>query len=196
MRTLAKDRPRVAAGAGAALALLLIVPLAAFGPKAAGDAADACVAADTDPPAYYKIDLVPTGRIPGTKRAAGVGYVTFARSPFAVAVSPEGSYVYDLSLSVAQLRPPRQGVYVAWVSTPDLDQVRRLGVLDAAMQVKGRVDWNKFLVIITLEPSADDLGATWTGPVVLRGLSRSGLMHTMAGHGPYQQEPCATYGFN
>jgi hypothetical protein len=50
-------------------------------------------------------------------------------------------------------------------------------------------------VIITLEPSADDLGERWQGPVVLRGMSRSGMMHTMAGHGPFETEPCAVYGF-
>jgi hypothetical protein len=96
---------------------------------------------------------------------------------------------------VDRLTLVRKGAYVAWVSTPSLDQVQRLGVLDENMQVKGTVTWNKFLVIITLEPSADDLGERWQGPVVLRGMSRSGMMHTMAGHGPFETEPCAVYGF-
>jgi hypothetical protein len=30
----------------------------------------------------------------------------------------------------------------------------------------------------------------------MRGMSRSGMMHTMAGHGPFQQENCARYGYN
>ena len=55
--------------------------------------------------------------------------------------------------------------------------------------------WNKYLVIITLEPTDDPQSPRWQGPVVLRGMSRSGLMHTMAGHGPFQQEPCATFGY-
>jgi len=36
----------------------------------------------------------------------------------------------------------------------------------------------------------------WTGPVVMRGMSRSGLMHTMAGHGAFEQENCAAYGYD
>jgi len=174
------------------VALLMQPPRAAATPSATGTCV---VVPDTDPPAYYKIDLVPTGRIPGTKQADGVGQVSFAPSPFGIAVSPDGDYVYDLSIAIDKLRPAPQGVYVAWVSTPNLDQIKRLGVLDDQGRITGRVDWNKFLVIITNEPSADDLGAIWQGSVVLRGLSRSGLMHTMAGHGPFQQEPCATYGY-
>ena len=35
----------------------------------------------------------------------------------------------------------------------------------------------------------------WTGPIVIRGMSRSGMMHTMAGHGPFEEENCAAYGY-
>ncbi|HMB92625.1 MAG TPA: anti-sigma factor [Rhodothermales bacterium] len=157
---------------------------------------EVCLIADPDPPEYYKIDLVPTGRVPGTRLLRGVGAVTFAPSPFGIAISPEGSYVYKLDVSVTDLKPPPNGVYAVWVSTHDLTAIKSLGVLDENMQIKGTVDWNKFLVIITLEPAAESIGDSWTGPVVFRGLSRSGMMHTMAGHGPFQQEPCATYGYN
>jgi hypothetical protein len=153
------------------------------------------VCAWTDPPEYYKIDLVPTRRVPAARRAVGVGHVTFAASPFGIALSPEGHYVYDLSITIDNLKPPPEGVYVAWISTPNLDQIKRLGALDDAMAIRGTVTWNKYLVIITLEPSDDASSKRWQGPVVLRGMSRSGLMHTMAGHGPFQQEPCATFGY-
>lgn len=175
--------------------LLFAAPLYA-GPTAMSDDVYVCVIADPDPPEYYKIDLVPTGRVPGTRLLRGVGAVTFAPSPFGISVSSEGSYIYKLDVSVENLQPPPNGVYAVWASTHDLTEIKPLGVLDENMQAKGTVDWNKFLVIITLEPSADTLGDSWTGPVVFRGLSRSGLMHTMAGHGPFQQEPCATYGYN
>jgi hypothetical protein len=161
---------------------------------ASGPPAGECLA-DPGPPEYYKIDLVPTKRVPGARMAEGVGYVAFARSPFGIAVTPEGHYVYDLTVTVEGLRPPEAGAYVVWVATPDLGTVERLGVLDAAGRAKGRVQLNKFLVIVTLEPSAKTPGARWTGPVALRGLSKSGYMHTMAGHGPFEQEPCANYGY-
>jgi len=178
------------------LTLVLLMAL----PAAANDGGRnpglcAVVIPDTDPPAYYSIDLVTTKRVPGARLATGTGQVTFATSPFGIAIAPNGSYVYNLAINLERIKPASEGVYVAWVSTPNLDQVKRLGVLDENMQITGPVTWNKFLVIITLEPSADPLGDIWTGPVVLRGMSRSGLMHTMAGHGPFQQEPCATYGY-
>ncbi|MGD2070011.1 MAG: hypothetical protein PVI57_15165, partial [Gemmatimonadota bacterium] len=59
----------------------------------------------------------------------------------------------------------------------------------------GRVEWNKFLVVITLETVDDPSADAWSGPIALRGMSRSGKMHTMAGHGPFQQENCAAFGY-
>ena len=63
-------------------------------------------------------------------------------------------------------------------------------------ETTARVDWNQFLVVVSLEPSADQIGARWSGPIVMRGLSRSGFMHTMAGHGPFEEENCAAYGYD
>lgn len=143
---------------------------------------------------YYEIALVTTKRVAGTGLAKGTAQVNFAASPFGVSVSPEGSYIYDLKLQVERLKPSKKGVYTAWVSTPNLDEIERLGVFDESFTLSARVEWNKFLVIITLEPSAQATD-TWQGPIILRGISRSGLMHTLAGHGPFELEPCATYGF-
>ena len=168
--------------------LLLVAPVYAGEPEPG-----VCIV--SDPPPYYAIDLVTTKKVPGARMAKGTGQVTYAPSPFGIALTPDGQYIYDLDISVERLKPARKGVYVAWVSTPNLDQVERIGVLNENMQVQGKVGWNKFIVIVTLESSAEDLGEIWTGPVVVRGLSRSGLMHTMAGHGPFQQEPCAVFGY-
>ena len=59
----------------------------------------------------------------------------------------------------------------------------------------GSARWNKFLVVITLEPDDGGESGMWSGPVVFRGMSRSGMMHTMVGHGALQQENCAAYGY-
>jgi hypothetical protein len=147
------------------------------------------------PGEYYAIDLVPTGRVPGTAGAEGKALSVFARSPFGVAVAAGGSYRHDLDIRVTGLRPRRDGVYVAWTASSDLQEVARLGVLDESGRLEGRVGWNKFLVIVSFERSADVLPDRWQGPIVLRGMSRSGLMHTMAGHGAYEGEPCAKYGY-
>ncbi len=151
------------------------------------------------PSAYYGIDMVPTKRVPGTGSAEGVGKVTFASSPYGVSVSPRGTYVYDISLELRRLKRPKQGLLTAWVAKSDLTEVERLGVFDEDLELSGRVEWNKFLLVVTLESEAGDKDLEprerWRGPVVMRGMSRSGMMHTLAGHGPFEKEPCATYGF-
>jgi len=147
-----------------------------------------------DSATYYSIDLVPTRRIPGTAFVDGRADVTFALSPFVVTVSPDGSYNYDVHVTLDGLRAPREGGYVAWVTTTEIDEIRRLGPLEDG-RISGPVDWNKFLVVVTLEPDPTSPTDRWTGPVAFRGMSRSGNMHTMAGHGPFQDEKCAAYGY-
>ena len=151
--------------------------------------------APVDAPAYYAFPVVSTRRLPGTGLAAGLGEVTFAASPFGVTLAGDGSYLLDVWLSVERLMAPREGVHVGWLTTPDLDKVERIGPL-AGGQLRGRARWNKFLLVVTLEPADDPDAAMWTGPVVMRGMSRSGQMHTMAGHGAFEQENCAAYGYD
>jgi hypothetical protein len=151
--------------------------------------------ADPDLPEYYAFPLVTTKNVPGTGLARGTAEVGFASSPFGVAVAPDGSYRLDVHLSFERLRAPRGGRYVAWVTTTDLDRIERLGPVDPSGGLRGRVSWNKFLVVVTLEANEVEGATAWSGPIVLRGMSRSGMMHTMAGHGAFQQESCAAYGY-
>ncbi len=160
----------------------------------ATDAVCAANVIDIDPPAYYRIELVPTRRVPGTGLASGFGDVSFRRGPFAISVTETGSYLYDITVAVEGINYRGAGTFVVWLATSDLESVQRLGELGADGKARGVVDWNKFLVIVTLEPDSQP-GPRWRGPVVLRGISRSGLMHTMAGHGPFSREPCASYGY-
>ena len=146
-------------------------------------------------PEYYRFPMVSTRRVPGTGNATGVGEVAFARSPFGVALSGDGSYDYDFTVRFDRLRPPRSGAYVVWATTPELDQVVLAGELADPAAFSGKVAWNKFLVVVTLEPAFDPDATMWTGPIVIRGMSRSGMMHTMAGHGPFEEENCAAYGY-
>jgi hypothetical protein len=168
---------------------LILTLLSAFGSTAA-----TCVPADG--PAYYAFELFTTKNIPGTGLGTGSAEVSVSgSSPFAVSLSPDGSYEYDVHVSLERMKTPRSGQLVAWVTTANLDEIVRIGALDEHLQADGRVAWNKFLVVVTLEP--DDGGAddAWSGPVVFRGMSRSGMMHTMVGHGALQQENCAAYGY-
>ncbi len=149
----------------------------------------------TEPSDYYAIELVPTGRVPGTRLSNGVAYSTAALSPFfGVALTPTGEYLHNLEIQIEGLKAPRTGAYVAWITDTEISQIVRLGQLDENFRASGQTGWNKFLVVITREPSMEPKSA-WEGPIIMRGMSRSGRMHTLAGHGPFQAEPCAKYGF-
>lgn len=147
-------------------------------------------------PEYYRVELFTTRNIPGTGVAKGFVDVTLSpASPFSVQLGADGSYRYDLTVSLTNMRAPRYGRLVAWVTTKEIDHVQRLGALDEHLEASGQVDWNQFIVVITLEETDDPAAEAWSGPVVFRGLSRSGMMHTMVGHGALQQENCAAYGY-
>ena len=146
-------------------------------------------------PEYYQIDLVATRSVPGTAYAKGVGSVTFPSSPFSISLATDGSYRQQVTLDFERLSQPREGVYAVWFATTELDQVVPVGILDESMHAQGTVEWNRFIIAVSLEPSAAEVGDRWSGPIVMRGMSRSGMMHTMAGHGPFQEEKCAAYGY-
>ncbi|HET8865226.1 MAG TPA: hypothetical protein VFM80_05970 [Gracilimonas sp.] len=145
---------------------------------------------------YYTIDLVTTKNIPGTGQATGKAVMKFTPNPFGISIAKDGSFRHQLDIQINRANKPKDGTFVAWVTTPSLDKVKLIGALDKDLKVSGTVDWNKYIVVITLEEEVPDKNAhMWSGPIAFRGLSRSGLMHTMAGHGPFTQEPCAKYGY-
>ena len=160
-----------------------------------GPPKSASCAVDSPPPTYYSIDLVTTKNVPGTGYTSGKADVTFAPAPFGVSIAADGSYEYDVHVSFADLKAPPRGRYVAWVTTSQVDEIERLGALDDSNRVSGSVSWNKFLIVITLEESDGPDAEMWSGPIAFRGMSRSGKMHTMIGHGPLQEEKCAAYGY-
>lgn len=198
-------------GGFAALAAVLVVAapvrnaegeagLAGLPAEVAGDVAacgvQATARADArSGPEYYQFPMVSTKRVPGTGNASGVGEVAFSQSPYGIALGTDGSYLYDFTVHFERLGPARDGVYVVWTTTPELDQVALAGELTNPAGFDGQVAWNKFLVVVTLEPAFDPDAAMWTGPIVIRGMSRSGMMHTMAGHGPFEEKNCAAYGY-
>lgn len=144
---------------------------------------------------YYNIRMSPTGRAPGA-----VGYVkkTFAQSPFGIAVSVDGRYIYDVHLTVDGLRGPPNVEYTVWVAPPNLSPIVRLGVLNEEFELFGQVDINKFIMFVTAEQpgswnpdnGSKKTGNAWSGPILMQGISRSGMMHSASGHGPFEVENC------
>ena len=153
---------------------------ATAGPPPGWGPAPACAAPD-----LYTFALAPTAHANG---ASATARLRFAASPFGVAVTRDGRHTYALTLETRGLRNPAGTVAVVWAATPELDRVERLGTLDASGALRGRVAMNKFLLFVTAEASADV--ERWSGPILLRGIAPSGRMHSMAGHGPFEGEPC------
>lgn len=145
---------------------------------------------------YYAIPLVTTRNLPGTGYAEGTVAVAHAPSPFTVTLGEGGSYRQALTITLRRMKAPRSGVLVAWIATRELDVVERLGALGPDFTARGEVAWNRFIVVVSHEAEDDPEQERWAGPIALRGMSRSGMMHTMAGHGPFQQENCAAYGYD
>lgn len=133
--------------------------------------------------APHRVELDATGNAPG---ASGWMDLRFAGAPHGVAVTEDGSYRYELAVHVTAVPPVRDGsTLVAWAATPNLDRHVNLGPVGEDGVVEGEVSWNKFLVFVTAEPARD--AATWQGPILMTGTSPSGNMHTMAGHGIFEQ---------
>ena len=174
----------------------VLIPIAVAVLGGASETPAMCVAPDTESPVFYRVELVTTKRLPGSGMATGVGEITFTPSPFGVNLTPDGDYLQDVAISVTGLKPPATGSYVAWVTTPGLDRITRLGVLGADGKVRGQVEFNKFLLVVSHEEDDGSSSKRWKGPIALRGMSRSGAMHTSAGHGPFVVENCTGYGFN
>jgi len=174
----------------------VLVPPAVAVLEATGPTPRVCEAPPPDAPEFYKVELITTKRVPGSGMATGWGEVTFTPSPFGVNLTPDGDYLLDIAVSVTGLRAPAKGSYVAWVTTPSLQERKRIGALDSNGEAHGQVAFNKFLVVVSLEEDDAESSDRWQGPIVLRGMSRSGAMHTSAGHGPFVQENCTGYGFN
>lgn len=131
------------------------------------------------------VELRPTQNAPGGR---GEMALSQPRSPFGIVVDPEGRQMYEIDVLVSRLRRDAGRHYVAWAATPELDEHLKLGVLDETGRVEGAVRWNKFLVFVTEE--TDPGAERWQGPVLLRGVSPSARMHTMAGHGPFEGLNC------
>lgn len=170
------------------MAAALLAALAAAAPSAVAGSPDPVQQpAALDPPgacaaAPHRVQLQGTGRAPG---ASGWMDLRFAASPYGVAVTEDGSYRYRLAVHVESAPPSAGRTLVAWAATPNLDRHVNLGALGEDRSVEGEVSWNKFLVFVTAESSADV--ERWQGPILLTGTSPSGNMHTMAGHGIFEQ---------
>jgi suppressor of ftsI len=166
----------------------------AAAPAGARNATELC--APPLPAALYCIELFPTA---ATGDARGTIELHWAESPFAVSVTPDGRFEYELSAAIEGLPAPETlgdyTAYVAWATPLELDPVMRLGTVSNGGNELGTVAFNKFMVLISAEASADVTERA--GPLVLRGRSPSGRLepHDLLASGPAaEQAPAAAAG--
>jgi len=190
--------------AGALLVLPLLAPTLATGDGSApapatvppAPAEAVCRAVGARPPgaggAWPSSESTPTTvEMTSTRRAAGARgqyLLRFHDSPYGVAVTPDGSFRYEVEVRVEGLRERAGRSFVVWAATPDLDRHERLGTIENGTPLEGTVRWNKFMIFVTAESSPDV--ESWSQEILLTARSPSGMMHTMAGHGPFSGEPC------
>ncbi|GIV59194.1 MAG: hypothetical protein KatS3mg043_0283 [Rhodothermaceae bacterium] len=141
----------------------------------------------------YCIELVPVPALRAVRARLELGW---AGSPFTVAVDAAGTFRYRLTAHVEGLPDPSTlgpyTAYVAWATTPVLDPVVKLGTVHNGRVPLGEVAFNKFLILVTAEASADVTARA--GRLVLRGRSPSSLMevHDLMSTAPAVLIPPAT----
>ena len=114
----------------------------------------------------YCLELVPA---PGVRGVSGRVELSIPPGPFTVAVTPDGRSRFVPIALLAGL--PDTGVYVAWVTTPQMDSVIKLGRVRNGSDTLPWVALEKFNFLVTVERSARVREPT--GRVVLRGQSPS-----------------------
>jgi len=138
----------------------------------------------------YCLDL---HAIPDADGATGSVDLGRVPSPFGVAVTPAGNHIHELTAHIAGLPAPSSfgpySAYVAWAATPFFDPVIKLGVVDNGVNSLGRVELNKFLILITAEATANV--EERSGRLVLRGRSPALFMNP---HDLMTQAPSAVLG--
>ncbi len=167
-------RARLGVGAGSLLVSIAAVAAGA-GPAMAQDT-DRCNGSPAHPDLYC-IPLIPSPRVLAVAADAG-GEAELRRpaGPFSLALTDDGRVRYDVHLTIRGLPEPGAfgdfDTYVAWVATPALGSIQKLGVVDANGSTRvAEVALNKFLLLVSVEVG---LGASEPrGPFVLRAQSPS-----------------------
>lgn len=128
----------------------------------------------------YEIPLAPTAT---AASARGHAKLHFAPSPFGVAVTADGRNSYDVAITLSGLPSPaslHRAAIVAWAVSPDLSEWQWLGPVGDSTTTLGPIDMNKFLLVVTAEPSPNPV--THSGPILLRGYSPSIWLQSFITH--------------
>jgi suppressor of ftsI len=123
----------------------------------------------------YCLELLPAA---GVRDASGVVELGHVPGPFTVAVTAEGNQRYAAGVRLQGLPDPSTlgdyTTYVAWVTTPLMHPWHKLGEVRNGLTALGEIALDKFIVVVSAEPSA--AVTERTGRLVLRGQSPSSRM--------------------
>lgn len=119
----------------------------------------------------YCIELIAAG-LPNVRARVELGHLD---GPFTVAVTSFGALRYRPTMVISGLPAPSSlgafTTYVAWVATPVMHPVRRLGVVRNGGTTLPVIDLDKFIILVTAERTAT--AREPRGRIVLRGASPS-----------------------
>lgn len=164
-----------ASGPGLAAQRSDLTTLCSAGARGARLAGGAASPAGRTPTDLFCFDLRATA---AAREAWGVVELGRVPGPFGVTVTAEGHHVHNLTAWLRGLPDPAElgpyESYVAWATTATLDPVIRVGPVANGPNALGHISFNKFLILITAEASADVTERE--GRLVLRGRSPSSLM--------------------
>jgi suppressor of ftsI len=123
----------------------------------------------------YDLYCVRLAAAPAYAGAAGIAELTHVATPFGVAVSRDGEHQYRFVLTLTGL-PALDGLgpdasYVAWLTTPQLTPMIKLGAVRNGRTELRTGGFNKFIILVSAErrPTVIDR----EGRLVLRGMSAS-----------------------
>ena len=150
--------------------VLCFAPIALFAQRSLCDTAP--VGALVPSRDLYCLVLVASPDVPDVS-----GHVELGRAagPFTIAVTADGRIRYAPTITVSGLPAPstlgRYTTYVAWVATPVMYPIVRLGLIHNGITRLPEIALDKFVVLVTAERSAT--GKEPVGRIVLRGESPS-----------------------
>ena len=120
----------------------------------------------------YCIELIAAPRIVGV---SGRVELTVRPGPFTVDVTAAGVLRFSPVINLEGLPAPaslgQYSTYVAWIATPVMDHVSRLGEVRNGRAELPPIALDKFIILVTAEPSANVTAPS--GPFILRGASPS-----------------------
>ncbi|MGQ0714406.1 MAG: multicopper oxidase family protein [Gemmatimonadaceae bacterium] len=153
----------------AAVLLLFLSIVAEVGAQRPCDVSPAAHGPSRD---LYCIELIPAPGIPG---ASGRVELAYLPNPFTVSALPDGRLQYQPVAYLSHL-PPASSLgafteHVAWIASPTMDTIARLGTVTGGVTTLPPISLEKFVILISAEARGD--GTEPQGRIILRGQSPS-----------------------